>query len=84
MTIQPLVLPELRVPESDQTWRPRGICGTSEVDFFSPRVADRAKAKKVCAECPVEVDCLNFAVINWEDFGVWGGTTGPERKAMRK
>lgn len=41
---------------------------------------------RVCAECPVPEKCLDAAleVPEDDDWGVWGGTTRPERKKIRK
>lgn len=47
-------------------------------------------AKAVCLglwdgrPCPLLKDCLEFAIINNERFGVWGGTTPDERRNIRK
>src|SRR4051812_10233099 len=41
-------------------------------------------AKKVCASCPVRVECLRFAMSGPEQFGVWGGTTRRERALRRR
>lgn len=43
-----------------------------------------AKAKAFCAACPVRPDCLEHAVINNEDWGIWGGTTLDERRAIKR
>ena len=37
------------------------------------------KAKAVCASCPVQPNCLNYAQIRPERFGIWGGQTPRER-----
>lgn len=34
--------------------------------------------------CPLREDCLIFALTNNEKYGVWGGTTEQDRKAIRK
>ena len=39
-----------------------------------------AEAREVCVGCPVKRDCLVFALINPENWGVWGGYTSAERK----
>jgi len=43
-----------------------------------------AKAKSVCGECPVKVDCLDFALITNQDTGIWGGLSEDERRQMRR
>ena len=41
--------------------------------FFSDELQDIARAKSICAECPVIVECLEGAIERHEPFGVWGG-----------
>jgi WhiB family redox-sensing transcriptional regulator len=41
--------------------------------FFSDELGDIAKAKRICAECPVLVPCLEGAMERREPWGVWGG-----------
>lgn len=37
------------------------------------------RAKTMCASCPVRAVCLEEALANDEDWGIWGGYTRPER-----
>lgn len=39
-----------------------------------------AQARKVCADCPVRIDCLEFALTVGERHGMWGGLTPAERR----
>ena len=41
--------------------------------FFSEELQDIARAKELCARCPVLVPCLEGAVERREPWGVWGG-----------
>ncbi len=50
---------------------------------FSSKYQSLEAAKKVCQECPLIKDCLEYALKNHE-IGVWGGTTEHERKLIRK
>jgi WhiB family redox-sensing transcriptional regulator len=43
-----------------------------------------SRAKDVCCECPVKVDCLDFAMETNQDTGIWGGTSEEERRQMRR
>lgn len=36
-------------------------------------------ARQLCGECDVTRQCLNYALEGDERWGVWGGTTPPER-----
>lgn len=41
--------------------------------FFSEQLDDIARAKSICAECPVREPCLAGALARREPWGVWGG-----------
>lgn len=41
--------------------------------FFSEELQDIARAKRICAECPVMEPCLEGALARKEPLGVWGG-----------
>ena len=41
--------------------------------FFSEELQDIAAAKRICATCPVMVECLEGAIARREPAGVWGG-----------
>ncbi|MGL4745898.1 MAG: WhiB family transcriptional regulator, partial [Dermatophilaceae bacterium] len=39
-------------------------------------------AKLICRGCPVVAECLADALDNRTEFGVWGGMTERERRAL--
>jgi len=41
-----------------------------------------AKAKKICATCPVREECLEFGLT--EPIGIWGGLTPKERRIVKR
>ena len=41
------------------------------------------RAVEACRHCPAAGPCLAYAVAADERFGIWGGTTPAERRAMR-
>ena len=47
--------------------------GTLTGLFFSDNVVDIARAKAMCALCPVRFECLQGALGREEPWGVWGG-----------
>ncbi|RSS52832.1 WhiB family transcriptional regulator [Streptomyces sp. WAC06614] len=71
-------------------WQQRALCrswGTGP--FYHPageRGEDRegrdALAKRICARCPVRRACLEHALRTRESYGVWGGLTEEERRAV--
>ncbi|MET9606814.1 WhiB family transcriptional regulator [Streptomyces sp. NPDC006512] len=71
-------------------WQSRAACrGLGSGPFFHPageRGEERDErdeaAKRVCAGCPVRAACLDHALRTREPFGVWGGLTEEERRAM--
>jgi WhiB family transcriptional regulator, redox-sensing transcriptional regulator len=48
-------------------------CSTSPDLFFAESPLDVARAKELCAECPVRAACLTEAIERAEQWGVWGG-----------
>ena len=44
--------------------------------------AAQNRAKAVCTGCPVRTECLADALDNRVEFGVWGGMTERERRAL--
>lgn len=77
-------------PASLTAWAVRGACRDSDPELFFPvtetgaAAGQLARAKAVCAGCPVRDQCLQFALDSGQAFGVWGGTTGEERRLLRR
>ena len=63
--------------EPNRDWwaeaRCNDLAGTMSGLFFSEELQDIAKAKQVCAMCPVMAECLEGALERREPWGVWGG-----------
>ncbi len=71
-------------------WRRRAACAAPGVDpeLFFPAPGQHgkaARAKRVCARCPVRVACLAdaLAIPPGEDHGIRGGLTPKERQHQR-
>jgi WhiB family redox-sensing transcriptional regulator len=68
-----------------RTWQSRANCLGVDPDFFFPeRGASTREAKAVCAGCEVRADCLEYALVNGEKFGIWGGLSERERRRIRR
>jgi len=65
-----------------EDWAPLGACRTLEPDALFVQGAAQQKAKQVCLRCPVVAECLADALDHRTEFGVWGGMTERERRAM--
>jgi WhiB family redox-sensing transcriptional regulator len=52
--------------------------------FFPERGASTRKAKAICNACEVKAECLDYAIVNGEKFGIWGGMSERERRRVRR
>ena len=63
--------------------RCRPVGEVFQTSKFFPEHGDSAiVAKSLCHVCPVRKLCLAEALLDHEDFGVWGGTSRADRKPM--
>jgi WhiB family transcriptional regulator, redox-sensing transcriptional regulator len=67
-----------------ERWALQGACIAAEPDALFVRGAAQQQAKQVCMSCPVIAECLAAALDNRTEFGVWGGMTERERRALLK
>jgi WhiB family redox-sensing transcriptional regulator len=51
--------------------------------FYGEGKIKELQAKAICAQCPIQSKCFNWALYH-EEFGVWGGTTRTERAKIRR
>lgn len=64
-------------------WMPHGKCRDMDPSFFFPNDGMGVlAAQRVCAECPVRTPCLEYALVNRIDHGVWGGASERERRRI--
>lgn len=58
-------------------WFDRAACKGLDPALFFPDTGSREtvprEAERVCAGCPVRLDCLEYAIANHEDRGLWAG-----------
>jgi WhiB family redox-sensing transcriptional regulator len=65
-------------------WTDRANClGVDPALFFPARGDSTAEAKAVCRSCTVRAQCLEYALVNVEKHGVWGGMSERERRRIR-
>lgn len=66
-------------------WHDDAACRGMDPELWFPRRGEPTRpAQDVCATCPVVADCLDWALGNGEQFGIWGGTSERERRRMRR
>ena len=69
----------------DSNWMAEGLCAEKPPSLFFPSDGVGVDvARKICAECPVKGACLEYALENRIDHGVWGGTSERERRRLIK
>jgi hypothetical protein len=76
-----------RVPRSVPTWHEQGACQLfPELDFIEakPNSPQERAARIICAACPVRLACAVGALERRERWGVWGGLTYRDRKAVAR
>ena len=71
-------------------WRDEAACRERDTELFFPlgssgeSLSQAARAKALCAVCPVSHECLIFAVTTNQEYGVWGGLDEEERREVRR
>jgi len=63
-------------------WTIAAACRGMDPDELFVQGAAQNRAKVVCANCPVRTECLADALDNRVEYGVWGGMTERERRAL--
>lgn len=70
-------------------WRDRANCLEGDPELFfptgstGPALLQIEEAKQICASCPVIEECRMWALENNMEYGVWGGLSEDERRALR-
>jgi WhiB family redox-sensing transcriptional regulator len=73
--------------DTEEPWREQSACASYSADVFFPPsdVPGAARtAKTICATCPVQEECLSFALDTGQSDGVWGGMDAAERRRYRR
>lgn len=68
--------------EARITWVSKARCRGADPDELFVRGAAQRKAAVICRHCPVIAECGADALDNRVEFGVWGGMTERERRAL--
>src|SRR5690242_19410314 len=63
-------------------WPSMAACQSGDPDALFVQGAEQNVAKRICRSCPVRYECLADALDNRIEFGVWGGMTERERRAL--
>lgn len=63
-------------------WVSQAHCRSANPEDLFVRGAAQRTAAKICRHCPVRRDCAADALDNQIEYGVWGGLTERERRAL--
>lgn len=71
--------------EFDVGWMKKGRCRDIAPSVFFPSDGVGVDvARAICADCPVKAPCLEYALENKIDHGVWGGASERERRRIAR
>ncbi len=65
-------------------WVSSARCRSTDPDELFVSGAAQRKAAMICRHCPVMAECAAEALDNRMEFGVWGGMTERQRRALLK
>lgn len=66
------------------TWE-GALCAETDPEAFFPEKGESShEGKRICESCPLQQACLQYALENNEEFGIWGGLSSTERKRIRR
>lgn len=67
------------------TWRQHAACLFADQDlFFVARGESNYEAKQMCYSCPVRRECLSYALVTFQKYGIWGGRSSRDRQKIRR
>ncbi len=70
---------------TETAWMAEGNCRNHPPAVFFPSDGVGVDhARRICGTCPVLDQCLDYALDNRIDHGVWGGTSERERRRILK
>ena len=67
-------------------WMEHGECRGCDPELFFPEQGgpnNGEDAKRICNTCPVKTPCYEYGTT-YRLVGVWGGTTGQDRRRIRR
>ena len=69
----------------ETSWMVQGRCRELPPEIFFPSDGVGVEvARRYCAECPVKAPCLEYALENHIEHGVWGGCSERERRRIAR
>ena len=67
-----------------EPWMDSAVCAQTDPEVFFPEPGGTAAtARRICSVCPVQAECLAYA-LQHQEVGIWGGTNARTRQRMRR
>lgn len=72
--------------EGDTDWMEDAACrGQVSTEVFFPSRGEAVDVpRSFCRRCPVREECLDYALRNRVDYGIWGGESERSRRRLRR
>ena len=74
----------------DMDWLNQARCLNEDPELFfpvgntGPALDQIERAKTICRQCDVSAQCLEYAIQENQDTGVWGGLSEDERRSLKR
>jgi WhiB family redox-sensing transcriptional regulator len=66
-------------------WQDKALCAQTDPEaFFPEKGGSMREAKRICVSCEVKQECLEYALMQDERFGIWGGLSERERRRLKR
>lgn len=78
-------IPDRLISQPHDAWRADAACRDADTAIFFTEPGESPEAAlAVCGRCEVRSECLQFALDNGENHGIWGGLSAHQRKQLRR
>jgi WhiB family redox-sensing transcriptional regulator len=69
----------------DLGWQDLALCAETDPEaFFPEKGGSTREAKRVCRNCEVRAECLDYALRHEIRHGIWGGMSERERRRLKR
>jgi WhiB family redox-sensing transcriptional regulator len=75
----------LAFDDDARAWMLEARCLDADPEaFFPEKGGSTREAKRICGICPVQQECLEYALERDQRFGIWGGMSERERRRLKR
>lgn len=68
-----------------EPWQAEAVCATADPEVWHPPAGGSSlPARLICANCPVQAPCLEWALTTGEVYGVLGGYSPRQRMRLKR